>query len=168
MRHGLVNFWAGVFTACVMSYTPIGMSSPKVTALSSSCIRAASQGYEVHPDILYAILLVEGGTVGANSKPNENGSYDIGPFQINSMHRSKLISMGISEEELRDNGCLNAAVAAWHLHSVLTPDVLGSVKDEDSYLSAIARYHSATPKYNLIYAKKLKAAFAYLYSQDTK
>jgi hypothetical protein len=165
--------WRKPFIACIaLAFNPVPSmaagTNGNVVPLSSTCIVKAAHGYDLHTDILLAILMVEGGTVGANSKPNDNGSYDIGPFQINSIHRSKLKEMGISEAELRDNGCMNAAVAAWHLHSVLTPEVLESITDQDSYLSAIARYHSTTPTYNHIYANKLKAAFGKLYSQDAQ
>ncbi|CAM5410981.1 hypothetical protein SSTU70S_02959 [Stutzerimonas stutzeri] len=76
--------------------------------------------------------------------------------------------MGISEQALRNNGCVNAAVAAWHLRRTLTDKVMQGVVDEDSYLRAIARYHSATPEYNERYAGKLRAAFSYIYSQEDR
>lgn len=112
--------------------------------------------------------MVEGGTVGQDSKANKNGTYDIGLFQLNSIHRATFASMGISEEELRDNGCTNALAAAWHLNRVLTPEVLAGIKTQDDYLSAIARYHSATPEFNRIYAGKLRQAFYRIYASDKK
>lgn len=142
------------------------MAAEHVTPMTSECIQNAAHRYSIHPDVLYAILLVEGGTVGRTSKPNSNGTYDIGPAQINSTHRSRLAALNISEEELRDNGCTNITVAAWHLSSVLTTDVLLTVTDQNSYLKAIALYHSATPKFNDIYAEKLRKAFAILYAGD--
>ncbi|MDH4602483.1 MULTISPECIES: lytic transglycosylase domain-containing protein [Pseudomonas syringae group] len=145
-----------------------GIAAEHVTPMTSECIQKAASSYSIHPDVLYAILMVEGGTVGKNSKPNTNGSYDIGPAQINSMHRARLAALNISEDELRNNGCTNITVAAWHLSTVLTTDVLQSVTDQESYLRAIARYHSATPIYNEIYAGKLRAAFAVMYSGENK
>ncbi len=139
--------------------------SPHVP-LTAECLNASAAAYKIHPDILLAILLVEGGTVGRNSKANTNGSYDIGLFQINTIHRSTLKAMDISEQELRNNGCLNAAVAAWQLRRVLPPAFEKTIQSQDEYLSAIARYHSVTPIYNKVYAGKLKTAFAYIYSKE--
>lgn len=136
--------------------------------LTAECMKVASQSYGIHQDILYAILLVEGGSVGRDSKANKNGTYDIGLFQINSMHRKTFESQGISEEELRDDGCTNAIAAAWHLKRVLTPDVISEIKTQDDYLRAIALYHSATPEFNKIYAAKLRKAFERMYASDAK
>lgn len=137
-----------------------------VTPLTAQCIQRQAKRNGIHEDILFAILMVEGGTVGRDSKANGNGTYDIGPFQINSMHRDKVAQLGVSEEQLRNNGCINAAVAAWHLRRVLTPDVVANIRTEDDYLRAIALYHSATPKFNIIYAEKLRKAFNRLYASD--
>lgn len=166
MRHAWVKF---VLAALLMAHIPSkaseATSNQQLTPLTAECLTYVAQAYDVHPDVLLAILMVEGGTVGQNSRKNKNGTYDIGLFQINSMHRETLYQMGISEDELRNDGCLNAAVAAWHLRRTLTDEVLAGVTDSESYLQAIARYHSATPKYNEIYADRLRSAFGRLYSQ---
>lgn len=137
-----------------------------VQPLTKECLVQIATEYDVHPDIMLAIMFVEGGTVGENSRANDNGSYDIGLFQINSMHLNKLKGYGISEAELRNDGCVNARVAAWHLASVVSSGSLASLDDEDAYLSALARYHSFTPKFNAIYAARLKKAFTYLYAAE--
>lgn len=141
-------------------------ASPRAKPLTSSCLKSVAENYQIHPDVLLALLLVEGGTVGENSRANVNGSYDIGLFQINSIHRPALAALGVTEEQLRNDGCLNAAVAGWHLRRVLTPEVMANVTDDESYLRAIALYHSATPRFNEIYAGKLRTAFAYLYKNS--
>ena len=140
----------------------LAMASPasanQARPLTSECVVGAASQHGVHVDILLAILMVEGGRVGHNSRANKNGSYDIGPFQINSIHLGDLSGLGVSEAALRNDGCVNAQVAAWHLRRVLTPEVLATVQDGDSYLSAIARYHSVNQPYNRIYAEKLRKA----------
>lgn len=153
------------FLALMLTATP-ALSNPSIQPLTSECLKTVSRDYEIHPDVLLALLIVEGGTVGKNSRANNNGSYDIGLFQINTIHRDALKALGVSEESLRNDGCLNAAVASWHLRRVLTPEVLATVTDDESYLRAIARYHSATPEFNEIYANKLRNAFAYLYQHS--
>ncbi|CAM5353604.1 hypothetical protein SSTU70S_05484 [Stutzerimonas stutzeri] len=164
----MVNRCASLLVALCLLGADAAASVDAKTPLTGECLKQVADTYSVHYDVLLAILLVEGGTVGQNSRANQNGTYDIGPFQINSMHRETLAQMGISEQALRNNGCVNAAVAAWHLRRTLTDKVMQGVVDEDSYLRAIARYHSATPEYNERYAGKLRAAFSYIYSQEDR
>lgn len=135
------------------------LTAHKSSPLTIKCLQQASAQYAVHPAILLAILMVEGGTVGRSSQPNRNGTYDIGPFQINSIHLPELARLGVSEAALRNDGCLNASVAARHLRRVLTPGVLARIQDEESYMRALARYHSASPEKNAAYAEKLREAF---------
>lgn len=136
--------------------------------LTSECLVEISNEYNVHPDIMLAIMFVEGGTVGQNSKSNKNGSYDIGLFQINSIHLKELKKYGISETQLRNDGCLNARVAAWHLSRVVPLGSLASIDNENDYLSVLARYHSFTPEFNAVYAQRLKKAFNYLYAAEVR
>jgi len=138
-----------------------------IVPLSVDCLQQVSATYGVHLDVLLAILIVEGGTVGQNNRGNTDLSYDIGPFQINSIHLPELRRMGITEEQLRNNGCVNASVAAWHLRRVVAP-VAGGVITQDDYLRALARYHSATPVHNERYAGLLRNAFGRLYAQGGK
>lgn len=136
--------------------------------LTAECLNRAAKSYSFHPDILLAILWVEGGSVGKNSRANKNGTYDIGPFQLNSMHRKTINDLGFTEEEVRNDGCVNVTIAAWHLRKILPPEKEAEIHDEDSYLSALANYHSATPEYNKIYAGKLKKAFEHFYDEDAE
>ncbi|NWD57113.1 lytic transglycosylase domain-containing protein [Pseudomonas veronii] len=163
----MLGAWGSCFAAPASNAAAHRQQAVK-RPLTAECMRFASQSYGIHQDILYAILLVEGGTVGRDSGANKNGTYDIGLFQINSMHRKTFESLGISEEELRDDGCTNTIAAAWHLKRVLTPEVLKDIRTQDDYLRAIALYHSATPEFNKIYAAKLRKAFERIYASDAK
>lgn len=154
-----------LITAALLMPAHAAQQPESYKPLTSECLAAVAEQYEIHVDVLLALLIVEGGTVGKNSRSNGNGSYDIGPFQLNTIHLPDLAKLGVDEDDLRNDGCLNAAVAGWHLRRVMTPQVMARVNDEQSYLQAIALYHSATPQYNEIYAKKLRGAFAYLYEQ---
>jgi hypothetical protein len=158
----LAQILAGIVAAWIGSATAAGPVRP----LTTTCIERAAERYGVHIDVLLAILMVEGGTVGQNSRANSNGSYDIGPFQINSMHRKELQNIGVDEDTLRNNGCVNAMVAARHLMRTVTPQMLAGIRTQEDYLRVIANYHSATPKYNQIYADKLLKAFNKLYASD--
>lgn len=166
MYRAFANLLACVCIAVAMTPALSFAMGVPIKPLTAQCLTKSASEFQIHPDVLLAILLVEGGTVGKNSRQNDNGSYDIGIFQINTIHRSAIAKLGITEEQLRNDGCISAAVAAWHLRNVVTPQAEAAVTNKDEYLSLIARYHSFTPSFNRIYAKKLEAAFEYLYSKQ--
>lgn len=142
---------------CILSATA---TAEPITPLSYQCLQKVSQKYGIHLDVFFAILMVEGGTVGQNNKGNTNGSYDIGPFQINSIHLPELSRLGVSEAQLRNNGCVNADVAGMLIQrSVMNERVLSTIIDGPTYLTALARYHSVTPVHNERYAGLLLNAF---------
>lgn len=117
-----------------------------------NCVLRAANEYQVPGNVLLAIGSVEGGKEGTASR-NDNGTYDLGVFQINTAHwRSGGImsQAGISQLDIRDNGCYSARVAAWLIRSRVDES-----KGKKSYWTAVADYHSKTPKYNAKYRKKL-------------
>jgi len=134
---------------------PVPMLMP-VTAL---CVQAHAKTYALHPDVLWAILIVEGGTVGEKTD-NSNGTFDSGPAQINSIHLDDLKALGITEESLLNDGCVNVRAQA---HILKSKVINTTVKTEEDYLLALARFHSTTPKHAKRYANKLKEAFTLLY-----
>jgi soluble lytic murein transglycosylase-like protein len=83
------------------------------------------------------ILDTEQGRVGKSAE-NKNGTSDYGPMQINSIWLPKLSALGISEELLKDNGCVNAAVGTWLLRYHL--------RETGDPLMAVSRYHSRNQK----------------------
>lgn len=114
------------------------------------CVEKASTIFHVETTPLYVILDVEGGTVGENSKPNKDLSYDIGKAQINSQHLGKLAARGIDEATLRNSLCVNIFVQAW-----LYKDGRSRSK---SMAEAIALYHSPTPEVQAVYLQKIEDA----------
>lgn len=126
------------------------LTTSKVLA---ACMILASQTYEVPPAVLVGIYKVEGGQVG-QEVANTNGTYDLGPMQINTVWLSDLSKRwGVSEttahQWVRDDACTNVGVAAWILRGHL--DRTGSLS------KAIAHYHSKTPSYGSKYKKKVIA-----------
>lgn len=97
-------------------------------------------------DLLAAIRLAEGGQVGHVSW-NHNGSYDIGPMQINSTHLSQLQQIGISRDALLYNACENIVVGAWILHANLATS--------HNLWTAIGDYNSHTSVYNQRYQRRI-------------
>lgn len=127
---------------------PFPEDDPRVRA----CVAKASAAFGIQPLPLYLILEVEGGQVGKNSKPNRNGTYDIGKAQINSSHLDKLAARGITEDVLRDNLCVNILVQGWLYKDGLTRS--------KSQVKAIALYHSPNPALQRIYLERIDEAIA--------
>ena len=105
--------------------------------LTMACLLSAARHYRVDPVVLEAIRVVENGETG-KIRRNANGTSDLGPFQINSSWIGPLRKKGVrvSYVRLRDNGCLNAFVAAYILSEEVRRAPGGSLR------TAIGRYHS--------------------------
>lgn len=119
----------------------------------ASCLMLAAQTYQVPPQVMVGILHVEGGRVGQAVGPNQNGTYDLGPMQVNTRWLPQLSRFwGVNEKTahgwVKDNACVNLHVAAWILRQKLD-DAGGNL------FNGIARYHSATPQHGTPYAYKV-------------
>ncbi len=118
----------------------------------AACLILASQTYQVPPAVMIGIMHVEGGRVGQAVGPNKNGTFDLGPMQVNSRWIPELAeSWNVDEKTayrvVRDDGCVNVRVAAW---------ILGKkIKEAGSLYRGIAYYHSATPGVGTRYASKV-------------
>ncbi len=124
------------------------MAASKILA---ACIMLAAQTHNVPPALLVGIYKAEGGTVGQQVK-NTNGSYDLGPMQINTIWLPELAKQwGVEKDTahkwVRDDACTNVDVAAWILRKHIT--------ETKSLSQAIAHYHSKTPKYGNKYKKRV-------------
>lgn len=123
------------------------------SASASTCLAVAAQHYGLRHDILSAVLAVEGGRVGLKKK-NTNGSYDMGPMQINSIWLPELKRRGISEEDVVNDYCTNIMVGAWILARVFKESGFPQMNTAD-FWEAVGRYNSRTPKYNAQYAVRV-------------
>ena len=108
-----------------------------IVPLTMACLFQAARHYRVDPVVLEAIRVVENGEIG-RARRNANGTSDLGPFQVNSSWIGPLRKKGgrVSFVRLRDNGCLNAFVAAFILSQEVGRAPGGSLR------IAIGRYHS--------------------------
>ncbi len=121
------------------------------TKILAACMMLASQNYNVPPALLVGIYKAEGGKVGQQVE-NTNGSYDLGPMQINTIWLPELSQKwGVSEEKahkmVRDDACTNVNVAAWILR--------GHIDETKNLAQALQHYHSRTPKYGTKYKKRV-------------
>ncbi|MGH8156659.1 MAG: lytic transglycosylase domain-containing protein [Rhodanobacter sp.] len=124
--------------------------------LSERCIQGAAQHYQVRTDVLRAVMHQEAGTVG-QVRWNTDGSYDMGPMQINSKNLSMLAPYGINAQNLTNNVCLNIYIGAWFLKS-------GILKRGDLW-QGIGDYHSHTPSKNVAYQWRVYAQLQHLGQQ---
>ena len=123
--------------------------------LLAACLNLAAQTYQVPPAVLVGIMHVEGGRVGQEVGPNINGTYDLGPMQVNTLWlpqlaRSWRVDVKKARAVVRDDACMNVKVAAWILRA--------KIDEAGSLYGGIARYHSATPWRGQRYAAKVVGA----------
>lgn len=147
MRRNFRRFWLVIPLALVSIAVSAGGSAMD-TALGelsvTDCVRVVSRQFDIDPLPIELLLEVEGGRVGTVRR-NDNGSEDLGPMQINSIHLPDVALIGISRNDVRDNRrCRN--VFAGVLLYVRHLDAAGG-----NPARALARYHSKTPRHALRY-----------------
>lgn len=125
-----------------------------MSKILTACLMMAAQTYSIPPAVMVGIYNVEGGKVGQQVY-NTNGTYDLGPMQINTLWLPKLANhWGVSEvtakKWVRDDVCTNMGVSAWILRQHL--------EETGSLAQAIAHYHSRTPDRGQNYRRKVVAA----------
>ena len=129
-----------------------------VVPVTSECVVAAANQYQVPPALILSILKVEGGKVGEISK-NTNGTVDIGPMQINSIHLPSFAKYGITYDRLKNDGCLNVHIGTYLIKKAEV-EKTGGAKNVDpaTFWKAVGNYHSKTPDKNYNYANKVAKA----------
>lgn len=126
---------------------------PVISYVTPQCVHEIAKHYDLPMALLVAIMSVEGGEVGKESK-NTNGTSDYGPMQINTIWLKDLKKYGISKEALRDNGCVNVAAGSWILREKINKN-----KDKSIWFG-IGSYHSKTKELNNWYVSKIKKVLA--------
>ncbi len=116
----------------------------------AACLFMAANTYHVPPAVLIGIMRVEGGRVGQEAGPDIDGSYDLGPMQVNAAWVPQLAHMWHVDDRtarswVRDNGCVNVHAAGWILKQ--------KISESGSLFGGIARYHSASRALGTAYAE---------------
>ena len=119
---------------------------PETQPLTMECVVAVAQRYQLPVELIGGILAQEHGRLG-QSRPNRDGSRDLGPMQVNSFWLPMLHRYGVEESHLLHHGCYNLAVGAWivryeHAHGDLW--------------RAVGRYHSHDPQRAAGYAARVE------------
>lgn len=115
--------------------------------LIARCIHQSARGKPWLEKTLLALRHQEGGWIGAEVR-NHDGSYDLGPMQINSWwvpRFAKLVSQPLPavKKWLRQDACFNVEAARWILLTELTRS--------GDYWEMIGRYHSPRASRRLRY-----------------
>lgn len=141
----LVSTWAHGSVAT----TPYPVPDKVLT----ECVSTASTTYGVPELVIRAILKQEGGLVGTMSR-NTNGSYDLGPMQINTINLG-LISKKypfLDWRHITYNPCINIMVGTWFLQQ--------KIKNRNGVIwEGIGDYHSTTPSKRSVYLRSFLAHY---------
>ena len=121
---------------------------PPMRPLTTDCVLDAARVSGMPAAALFAILATEGGKTG-EALSNKNGTWDIGPFQVNTVHLNELAAMGISPDAVLRDGRVNAYAAAWLLRK--------EYRRTGNLWQAIGTYHSRTPHRRDAYIRRVKS-----------
>lgn len=115
---------------------------------SYECFVRETQRQAIPALLMLAVMKTEGGRIGTQAR-NTNGTLDLGPMQINTVHLQKIASITgrpISEvaQKLAHDACSNIAVGAWILRL--------SINDAGSLWKGVAYYHSRNAEFGTPYA----------------
>lgn len=115
------------------------------------CVAKAARFYHIPVSLFSAVLRTEGGKVGQIHE-NENGSYDMGPAQINSIWLPVLMKSGITRDMVLNDRCLNISIGAWILAQSLDG---ANPNNPADFWQHVGDYNSHTPLWNHKYAVKV-------------
>ena len=121
---------------------------PPLHPLTADCVLDAARVSGMPAAALFAILATEGGKTG-EALSNKNGTWDLGPFQVNTVHLKELAAMGISPDVVLRDGRVNAHAAAWLLRK--------EYRRTSNLWQAIGAYHSRTPHRRDAYIRRVKS-----------
>ena len=126
---------------------------PQAAPLTADCVAEAARVSDLPLAALIGILATENGRTG-EALQNNNGTWDMGPFQINTCHVNELLQAGMAPEVILQDGCANAYAAAFILRKEY--DRTRNIWD------AVGAYHSRTPHFRDAYLGRVRKHLARL------
>jgi hypothetical protein len=155
-KHGAALAVAGCLLAVPASAgTTAKRTDAGVAAVPERCLVKAAAEWQVPVDALRLILHVERGRVGECS-PNDNGTQDCGPGQINSIWYDRIAAGRVPpstiQKALTDDPCYNVRVSAWILRKEI--EKVGWA----NFWTAVGNYHSRTPEFHAAYLRRIVEA----------
>lgn len=138
----------GIITLSIQPASAAVRPPPDHEARLAACIRDAAGGRAWLEKTLWGLRDQEGGWIGAEV-PNDNGSHDLGPLQVNSFWVPKIATMvGRRPADVRAwlilDPCFNVQAARWIF--------LSGLHATGDYWKAIGVYHSPTASRQRRYA----------------
>ena len=125
------------------------------------CWQDAAEKYSVPVELLYSVARVEtNNRASITSKPNNNGTYDIGLMQINSAHLPMLRKYGITKEILLREPCVNLHIGAWIMSM--------SIARYGYNWRGVGAYNAGNEYYRKIYARKVMAMYERITKEKQK
>lgn len=116
-----------------------------------ACATTAARHYKLPEPLFLALLMTEHGQVG-KIVGNHNGSYDMGPAQVNSIHLPELAALGITRTQVINDGCLNIQIGAW----LLSRELGGETPNHpNEFWRRVGNYNSHTPVHNIEYQRRV-------------
>jgi hypothetical protein len=125
---------------------------PLETYIEQKCISFNSDYFKVPELTLKAIRKVENGQV-CTVSTNTNGTYDLGPMQINTIHLPDIQKHypSIDFKDVACKPCLNITIGTWLLSQ--------RIKEADGNVwLGVGNYHSKTPLIRKRYLDKIEGA----------
>lgn len=120
-----------------------------VQAVTEYCIQETAKRFDLSEAILKAMLKVEAASIG-ELRVNQDGSYNIGPMQVNSSWLQKFDNY-ISLNDLIYNGCTNLQVGAWVLKYQVN-------KAGNDLWQGVRNYHNIAQDLAISYQKQVYVA----------
>ncbi|KXV19244.1 lytic transglycosylase domain-containing protein [Gluconobacter oxydans] len=117
----------------------------------AACLQASAHNAHVPTGAMLVLLYVEGGKPGTVSR-NSNGTADLGPMQVNTIHVPEIAQHWHTTPTrayaaLRDSACASLEAGGWILGQEMT-------KAHGDLWQAVAGYHSHTPRYGQAYLQR--------------
>lgn len=133
-----------------------------LSALVTACVLQAAAIHQLPPELVVAVIKVEGGAPGTVAK-NSNRTEDLGVMQINTGAWLSLVARAHFDGDkqaayvrLRDDACYNIQVGSWILRGAIN-------QSAGDIWQGVGRYHSATPVHNQRYQRKIQSAWHTLF-----
>ena len=126
-----------------------------------ACVHAAAEKYDIPVEILYSVVVTEGGRPGM-LKRNKNGSFDMGVMQINTKTWGPKLYVYFPKKALIEDPCASVYAGAYIIAKERAETKDGSI------WRAVARYHSRNPKYQIPYLHKVRRIYYRIKSEFKK
>lgn len=139
--------WLIATAPACLAASPARTVYPVPEPVMSRCVAVAAKTYNIPPIVLRALHRQEGGKIGTISR-NTDGSFDLGPMQINTINLPAIKSAFpfLTWRHIVYEPCVNVMVSAWFLRQKI--DGRGG-----NLFEGVGDYHSRTPAKRIVYLR---------------